>query len=152
MATTNSATQGVAFNHMCPLCNNELRRTWRRPVDRFASIFLPLHRYRCGNFSCQWEGNFRVHSQGAKGTDMPATVHFGSKPVSHTLPALIASGTALATVLVVILIGSIQQPREARADSTATGQDRVASTSLVPTVHGQEIPVGPRRSPGTKLP
>jgi len=150
-----SATQGVAFNHMCPLCNDELRRTWRRPVDRFASLFLPLHRYRCGNFSCQWEGNFLVHSHDAKGSDTPATVRPGSKPVSYRLPALIASGSALAAVLLVlgvIFMGSQWQPGASWAGSSAMGEDRVASTSQAPSALGQEIPIGPRRSPNTTPP
>ena len=85
----------MAFNHMCPSCNSELRRTWRRPVDRFASLFLPLHRYRCCNFSCRWK----------------PSVSWAGKPA-------------------------------------AMEENHVASTNLVPSAHGQEIPVGPRRSPG----
>ncbi len=44
----------------CPLCRGEVIRTWRRPVDRFTTLFMPVHRYRCEDFSCQWEGNFRT--------------------------------------------------------------------------------------------
>lgn len=47
-------------HHRCPRCDGRLIRAWRRPVDRFMCNFVPLHRYRCGDFSCQWEGNLRT--------------------------------------------------------------------------------------------
>ena len=47
-------------SHACPQCNGNLLRTWRRPIDRFSSRFVPVHRYRCDSFQCQWEGNFRI--------------------------------------------------------------------------------------------
>ena len=47
-------------SHACPQCNGNLLRTWRRPIDRFLSRFMPVHRYRCDSFQCQWEGNFRI--------------------------------------------------------------------------------------------
>ena len=49
-----------ASKYICPSCHANLVRTWRRPVDRFTSQFVPVHRYRCQSFACQWEGNFRV--------------------------------------------------------------------------------------------
>ena len=142
----------MAFNHMCPLCSSELRRTWRRPVERFTSLFLPLHRYRCGNFSCQWEGNFRVHALSAKGAVTPAAARPASKPVSQKLPALVASACALVGVLVVILVGSQWPTTASWAGSAATREDSVAATSVTPSVNGQEIPVGPRRGPGSLPP
>ena len=133
--------------HGCPLCKTELRRTWRRPVDRFASLFVPLHRYRCGNFSCQWEGNYRTHGAARRGREANDEVRIAAKPVSSRLPALIASGSALAAVLVVILIGSQWQSAASWANATKPRDDTVASTRQVPIAHGQEIPIGPRRNP-----
>lgn len=166
-----------ATGHQCPLCRNELRRTWRRPVDKFASLFLPLHRYRCGNFSCQWEGNFRVQGAGRKGAKSSAGTRPVLKPVSAKIPAMLASGTAMVgvfLVLVVLLVGSQWEHGASWAGSKAMAKDSVASTSLVPSAHGlifsdgltlpvastslvpsaygQEIPVGPRRGPGVKPP
>lgn len=133
--------------HGCPLCKTELRRTWRRPVDRFASLFVPMHRYGCGTFSCQWEGNFRIHGASSKGQEATDRVRISAKPVSSRLPALIASGSALAAVLVVILIGSQWQNAASWANATKQRDDTVASTDAVPIVHGREIPIGPRRNP-----
>jgi hypothetical protein len=32
----------------------------RRVIDHLLSFFSPVHRYRCPEISCQWEGNLRV--------------------------------------------------------------------------------------------
>lgn len=47
------------------MCKGWLIRIWRRPVDRLYSYFVPVHRFRCENFSCGWEGNFRVDGHGS---------------------------------------------------------------------------------------
>ena len=49
--------------HNCPLCAWYLLRIHRRPKDRFLSLFIPVHRYRCSNAQCHWEGNFRVRNK-----------------------------------------------------------------------------------------
>ena len=41
----------------CPKCGRSLERTRRRTVDRLASVFQPVYRYRCNAPSCAWEGN-----------------------------------------------------------------------------------------------
>jgi len=48
--------------HVCPQCNAPLDRVQRRIVDRLASWFSPLRRYRCRmkGWSCDWEGNLRT--------------------------------------------------------------------------------------------
>ena len=43
----------------CPKCQQPLQRTKRRGIDRLTSLFVPVARYRCRNFSCRWEGNLR---------------------------------------------------------------------------------------------
>lgn len=55
-----AGSASYASNHACPACNSNLFRTWRRPIDRFSSVFVPVHRYRCESFACKWEGNFRA--------------------------------------------------------------------------------------------
>jgi len=48
----------------CPLCGKPyLRRINRRLIDRLFSVLIPVRRYRCEDFSCQWEGNIRAHSR-----------------------------------------------------------------------------------------
>jgi hypothetical protein len=43
----------------CPLCNGGTNRIARRFVDLLTSIFVPVHRYRCREMRCNWEGNLR---------------------------------------------------------------------------------------------
>lgn len=52
-------------DHLCAHCGSHLTRTPRRPIDHFWSLFVPVHRYRCGRFACQWTGNLRVDSSPA---------------------------------------------------------------------------------------
>lgn len=51
----------------CPSCQCKLMRERRRPVDRLQSVFLPVKRYRCANFDCQWVGNIADADDGAPG-------------------------------------------------------------------------------------
>ena len=44
----------------CPQCEQALDRIRRRPIDRLTSLFAPIRRYRCRNFTCRWEGNQKV--------------------------------------------------------------------------------------------
>ena len=43
----------------CPRCNRSIYRIPRRFVDRLLSIFVPVHRHRCDEMGCHWEGNLR---------------------------------------------------------------------------------------------
>ncbi len=54
------ATSRGRFGHACPACQGGLVRIWRRPLDRFTSQFVPVHRFGCERFSCGWEGNLRI--------------------------------------------------------------------------------------------
>jgi hypothetical protein len=62
----NSQFDGQALNythasrHACPQCAAMLVRMPRRAIDRFLSRFVPVQRYRCERFLCQWQGNLRV--------------------------------------------------------------------------------------------
>jgi hypothetical protein len=44
----------------CPLCAEQVIRIHRRPIDYLLSLFAPVHRFRCPEISCQWEGNLPV--------------------------------------------------------------------------------------------
>lgn len=63
---TNSQFAGQALSytsasrHTCPKCSALLVRMPRRAIDRFLSRFVPVQRYRCERFVCQWQGNLRV--------------------------------------------------------------------------------------------
>ena len=43
----------------CPICGEIPDRIRRRAIDRALSLFVPVHRYRCINPLCGWEGNHR---------------------------------------------------------------------------------------------
>jgi len=42
--------------HVCPLCGGVVERVHRHPADRFFALFRTLHRYRCTESGCEWEG------------------------------------------------------------------------------------------------
>lgn len=44
---------------ICPDCGTALMRIRRRPSDRVISVLCEVHRYRCTNSGCLWEGILR---------------------------------------------------------------------------------------------
>jgi hypothetical protein len=84
---------------VCPQCRGSLIRTWRRPVDRMTTLVVPVHRYRCEVFSCQWEGNFRV-DRGAGDANGKAT-HDGT---STGMSTLILLEVVIAVVAIVLIV------------------------------------------------
>jgi hypothetical protein len=46
--------------HACPDCGGSTIRIKRRLRDRLISQFCAVHRYRCEQLGCCWEGNLRV--------------------------------------------------------------------------------------------
>ena len=44
----------------CPSCRGPAYRIRRRVIDRFVSLILPRHRFRCGVIGCGWEGRLPV--------------------------------------------------------------------------------------------
>jgi hypothetical protein len=52
---------------VCPHCGGELHRIHRHGLDRVASLFVPLARYRCKNSECQWQGLRVKSSRGGAG-------------------------------------------------------------------------------------
>lgn len=40
----------------CPRCHGPVERVRRHLLDRVLSLVVPVRRYRCHHFSCQWEG------------------------------------------------------------------------------------------------
>jgi hypothetical protein len=78
----NSQFDGQALNytsasrHVCPKCSALLVRTPRRAIDHFLSRFIPVQRYRCERFVCQWQGNLRVEHTHGTITGNPAHTEF----------------------------------------------------------------------------
>jgi hypothetical protein len=46
--------------HLCPQCGGSAIRIKRRMRDRLISLFHEVHRFRCEQLGCCWEGNLRV--------------------------------------------------------------------------------------------
>ena len=45
-----------SLNRGCPRCEAPVFRVQRTTVDRLISMFVSMRRYRCGSWSCAWEG------------------------------------------------------------------------------------------------
>ncbi|MBS1160669.1 MAG: hypothetical protein H6R15_3088 [Proteobacteria bacterium] len=51
----------TAQRPVCPECGERsLIRIHRRMIDRLLGIFVKVHRYRCEEFPCRWEGRLKV--------------------------------------------------------------------------------------------
>jgi hypothetical protein len=65
---------------LCPACQQPLRRTARKPLERSLSYIIPVMRYQCFNAACRWRGlrfNLKAHpllapKNKAKGSDHPS--------------------------------------------------------------------------------
>jgi len=61
--TRNESTSGLHGGYRCcQLCGSSLVRVQRRSIDKFVSLFHPIHRYRCSAAKCTWQGNLRAVS------------------------------------------------------------------------------------------
>lgn len=58
----------VNSRYVCVQCRGNLIRIPRRPIDRFWSLFTPVQRFRCNQFSCQWIGNLPIDGKTSSGT------------------------------------------------------------------------------------
>lgn len=48
--------EALPDGHRCPDCGGPIERLHRHALDRWASAFRSVHRYRCLNEKCGWEG------------------------------------------------------------------------------------------------
>jgi hypothetical protein len=62
----------------CPRCGGDAYRIRRRLIDRLLSLIVPLGRYSCESFVCNWEGNLVVRSSRKNG---PTLSGVRSEPV-----------------------------------------------------------------------
>lgn len=49
----------------CPKCGGNVHRKHRTLPDRLLSLLVPVHRYRCVNYECHWQGLRVVPARGA---------------------------------------------------------------------------------------
>ena len=66
LITQDASSALVATQVPCPLCAEGLIRIRRRTIDRLLSLFVLVHRYRCADGLCGWEGNLRIRSRAVK--------------------------------------------------------------------------------------
>ena len=102
--------------HTCPVCNGQLLRTRRRAVDRLSNLFVPVHRYRCHVFSCQWVGNFGTQ---ADRVGSRAQRQIPKKPMSFVVNMVLAA-TGLAVVLVLTTTDWLSERNLASNDAPET--------------------------------
>lgn len=95
---------GTAAGQACPMCNAAVLRTARRPIDRFLSRLVAVHRYRCVSFTCQWEGNFRTSSvvRNAKGAAAGALESTSLSPLDDTPPPALPKSFVVQMALVAV--------------------------------------------------
>ena len=87
----------------CPKCRSALQRVWRRPIDRFVSLFVPVHRFRCEKFVCQWAGNLRVRDTLGPSVQ-PETDNILLNPVPARVPRTFIGSMVLVAVGIVAII------------------------------------------------
>ena len=108
-------TNCLGVRHACPDCKGPLRRAVRRPVDHVTGLFVPVRRYRCHRFDCQWEGNFRKDvadgkDRGARGSGLQNVKGAGKPPTSFVVHmAIVAVGLVL--ILLVSLTETIDESK-----------------------------------------
>lgn len=57
--------------HRCPECGHEVERVHRHLGDRVVAILERIHRYRCLNAACGWEGIISLPSAAPAASDAP---------------------------------------------------------------------------------
>lgn len=123
------------IRHTCPKCRGEVRRTWRRSLDRFASLFVPLYRYRCMTHQCEWEGNMvrqvnAVAAKSASGEHAVACKEFTAKSGSSLTRArfnwlsfaIPAGSIGSALVLVFMAMGGQSSAEHSNTSATEVKQ------------------------------
>jgi len=96
----------------CPNCGATPVREQRRLVDRLHSLIVPVKRYRCENFACQWVGNIADTDARAPGSRAdPGTgvrgdenQRYSSVPVSFVVHMVLVA----AAVVFVMVYSSVE--------------------------------------------
>lgn len=145
----------------CPKCRSTLHRVWRRPVDRFISLLVPVHRFRCEHFMCQWTGNMRAAGRSVSNPLPPETDNPMFNPVPAGVPrtfvgSMLLAVAGIATIILVTVMGLIGNDPQAYLEpssyevSAAPRLDLVSAQPQRDAGHGR---VQPRKSgPGAAEP
>ena len=146
--TTRTPTTGLSdylrfSDRVCPQCAGDLMRTSRRSIDRLTSLFIPVHRYRCCRFSCQWQGNLRIpgKAQGLVPDPMGAKRRVSRLPVSFIVNiVLVVTGVVL---VVAVSVTDSFQGREVESSDISVSQT-MGAVRLTGSVDKTEPTAKPR--------
>ena len=146
--TTRTPTTGLSdylsfSDQVCPQCAGDLMRTSRRSIDRLTSLFIPVHRYRCCRFSCQWQGNLRApgEAQGLVPDPMGAERRVSRLPVSFIVNiVLVVTGVVL---VVAVSVTDSFQGREVESSDISVSQT-MGAARLTGSVDKTEPTAKPR--------
>ena len=109
--------KGHRHVEICPLCGGEVDRVHRHPVDRLFSVLRSVHRYKCRDEACGWEGI--VSNSELPDADAAAPrISWRTRALWFTVGAVVALGAAQATRMY-LWEKAAREAREARALAAA---------------------------------
>ena len=156
MTTQATVPQSVRYSRAgkkpCPQCNAGLFRIPRHMTDRVTGLVVPVHRYRCDSFTCQWEGTLRVTRRDFSVTDVGSggTITDGvpwplyaprRKAPASFVANMVLSGVGVVLVMVLATTDLFSNPEVANAG--AHDQQWLASAKL----SGEGTRLAPARQP-----
>lgn len=94
--------------HACPQCGSELWRVHRLRSDRWLSLLRNIHRYRCRDLACRWEGT------------IPRSARRRSAPRVAAAKRALAAGVAIGLALLACIrfFEDIDHPPQACVPAT----------------------------------
>jgi len=97
---------------LCPACGSPLLRLHRHALHRWVSVFLSVHRYRCTDAACGWEGVVGREQAGPPRAEAPTW---------HGRLAWLLGGVALAmAAMMPVLLATQGGPTAKQASASAT--------------------------------
>ena len=114
------------YVHVCPLCGGVVERVHRHAADRFFALFRRLHRYRCTEAACAWEGVVS-DDELARADALPHSAPFGRG--ARALWFFVGAAVTLASVQGVRMYRAELAAREAR-DAGARAAARLPDSAI----------------------
>lgn len=150
---TAQVTYTGVTKRVCPSCSGNMVRTRRRQIDRVFSWFVPVQRYRCESFSCQWAGNFRAYdaSHGASqshssGADSTSAGLLNNPPTAEVPKSFIAHLVLAAVGAAFVLVYTTTDWLSVGDSETADAQHEAWLASASLSGHGSKIQAQTRMS------
>jgi hypothetical protein len=112
--------------HVCPECGQPVTRVHRHFADRWAALFLRVHRYRCASPACGWEG---IVSRPPQPVAASGTLTWAARFTWMTVGALCA----------VTVMGSFELYRRFEAPVAKSPPFAADVTALPPVAQGESF-------------